>query len=82
MKAELVCADGLPFLTDYLEDTLAQTARSAIDAHLAGCPRCLAFVRSYVETPRIFREATDAPLPSGVGSRLRAFLKERLPQPS
>ena len=79
MKA---CADGLPFLMDYLEDSLAQAARGAIDAHLAGCPRCRAFVRSYVETPRILREATHTPLPSGVGGRLRAFLKERLQPPS
>jgi anti-sigma factor RsiW len=78
MKAELVCVDGVGFLIDYMEDMLAPDTRRAIDAHLARCPRCVAFVKSYAETPRIFREATRAVLPAALGERLRRFLQERL----
>jgi anti-sigma factor RsiW len=75
MKAELVCADGVGFLIDYMEDVLAPDTRRSVDVHLARCPRCVAFVKSYAETPRIFREATRAVLPAGLGERMRRFLQ-------
>lgn len=81
MRAELVCADGVRLLMDYLEDALAPAQRRAIDGHLAGCLRCVAFVRSYRETPRILRDATLGALPADVEGRLRRFLKERLRNP-
>ena len=78
MKAEMVCVDGVTFLIDYMEDVLAPDTRRAIDAHLARCPRCVAFVKSYAETPRIFREATRAVMPAAMGERVRRFLQENL----
>ena len=47
MSAALACADGVGLLMDYLEDAVDVETRAGIDAHLAGCPRCVAFVRSY-----------------------------------
>ena len=82
MKAELVCVDGVSFLIDYMEDTLVADTRRAIDTHLARCPRCVAFVKSYAETPRIFREATRAVLPPALGERMRRFLQDKLRDPS
>jgi anti-sigma factor RsiW len=78
MKAEMVCVDGVTFLIDYMEDMLAPDTRRAIDAHLARCPRCVAFVKSYAETPRIFRDATRTVLPAGLGERMRRFLQDKL----
>jgi anti-sigma factor RsiW len=82
MKADLVCVDGVSFLIDYLEDALAPDTRRAIDAHLARCPRCVAFVKSYAETPRIIREATRTVLPAALGKRVRRFLQDKLRDPS
>ena len=45
-----------------------------VDAHLEGCPRCVAFVQSYFETPRVLRRVTDAAMPAGVGASLRRAL--------
>jgi anti-sigma factor RsiW len=64
-------------LMDYLEGALGVPEREAIDAHVAGCPRCVAFVESYVQTPRILRAATAEALPSDLASSLRRFLAER-----
>ena len=72
---EIVCASGVELLMDYLEGVLSADLRSALDAHVAGCPRCVAFIASYRETPRILREATATALPADLQVSLRAFLR-------
>lgn len=73
----LTCRDGAALLTEYLEDTLPAETRAAIDAHLSGCPRCVAFVRAYRETPRILRAATAFEIPPGLAASLQRFLAGR-----
>ncbi len=77
MKERIVCASGVELLMDYLEGVLSEGLRADIEAHVAGCPRCTAFVASYRETPRILREATLAALPADLGDSLLAFLRSR-----
>ena len=78
---EITCASGVGLLMDYLEGTLAADIRAALDAHVAGCPRCAAFIASYRETPRILREATAIAIPDDVQASLRAFLRARRSEP-
>ena len=72
---EISCTSGVELLMDYLEGVLSADLRSALDAHVAGCPRCVAFIASYRETPRILREATATRLPAELQVSLRAFLR-------
>jgi anti-sigma factor RsiW len=72
---EIACASGVDLLMDYLEGVLSADLRSALDAHVAGCPRCVAFIASYRETPRILRAATATALPADLQASLRAFLR-------
>lgn len=74
MSRALACADGVGLLMEYLEGALDTPTRAGIDAHLALCPRCVAFVRSYGATPGIFRRATAVAVPVTLGASLRAFL--------
>ena len=62
---------------DYLEGVVPEDVRAGLDAHVAGCSRCAAFVASYLATPRILRDATAAALPAEVEASLRAFLRAR-----
>jgi anti-sigma factor RsiW len=64
-------------LMDYLEGTLSPADREAIDAHVSSCPRCVAFVESYRQAPRILRAATAAALPEDLAESLRRFLASR-----
>jgi anti-sigma factor RsiW len=77
MTAPLVCRDGVEMLMDCLEGMLPPADREAIEAHVSGCPRCVAFVESYRQTPRILRAATAAALPEDLKQSLRAFLAAR-----
>jgi anti-sigma factor RsiW len=72
---DIACASSVELLMDYLEEELPTDLRSAVDAHVARCPRCVAFIASYRETPRILREATAATLPADLQASLRAFLR-------
>jgi anti-sigma factor RsiW len=69
--------DGVELLMEYLEGELPPADREALDAHVSGCPRCVAFVESYGQTPRILRAATAAALPEELVQSLRRFLASR-----
>ena len=73
----IACVSGVELLMDYLEGMLSADVRAALDEHVAGCPRCAAFVASYCDTPRILREATAAALPGHVEAALKTFLRAK-----
>lgn len=77
MTPGLTCRDGVELLMDYLEGTLPPADLQAIESHVSGCPRCVAFIESYRATPRILREATAGALPEDLAESLRRFLASR-----
>ena len=74
---EIACMSGVELLMDFREGVLPADVHAALEAHVAGCPRCAAFVESYRATPRILRDATATPLPDHVEASLKAFLRGR-----
>jgi anti-sigma factor RsiW len=77
MKGPVACRDGVALLMDYLEDQLPPAERALLEAHVVSCPRCVAFVESYRQTPRILRAATAAALPDDLAESLNRFLASR-----
>jgi anti-sigma factor RsiW len=77
MMARVACVDGVEMLMDYLEGTLPPPDREAVVAHVSGCPRCVAFIESYRQTPSILRAATAAAFPDDLALALRRFLASR-----
>jgi len=75
---EIACLTGVELLMDYLEGVLPADVNAALEAHVAGCARCAAFVASYQATPRILREATAATLPDHVEASLKDFVQRLL----
>lgn len=74
---EIACVSGVELLMDFLEGVLPADVHAALEEHVSGCPRCAAFVASYVDTPRILREATEAALSADLEASLKAFLRAR-----
>lgn len=74
---DIICVSGVELLMEYLEGALAPDTRAAIDAHVAGCPRCQAFIGSYQEVPRILRDATAMAMPADLEASLLAALRSR-----
>ena len=75
---DIVCMSGVTLLMEYLEGALAMEVRTAIEAHVAGCPRCDAFIASYRETPRIMRNATSMEMPADLEASFLAALRRAL----
>jgi anti-sigma factor RsiW len=72
---EISCQTGVELLLDYLEGVVPEELRTTLDSHVAGCPKCTAFVASYLATPRILRNATAAAMPPELQRSLLAFLR-------
>lgn len=77
MNASLTCRDGTDRLMEYADDVLHESLRQAIDAHLAGCARCRAFLRSYAAVPALLRDATRVTLTEEGRDALRRALSSR-----
>jgi len=74
----LTCRETIDLLMDYLELKLPQEDHEALKKHFADCPPCMAFVRSYQETPRILRKVTEVQLPPEMEKRLHEYLNKKL----
>ena len=75
---EVACVSGVELLNDFLEGVLPPDVQAALEAHVARCERCAAFVESYRATPGILREATATTLPADIEASLKAFLRDRM----
>jgi anti-sigma factor RsiW len=53
MERMMTCRELMDFLGDYVAGTLETQERTAFEGHLAGCPACIDYVRSYRETIRL-----------------------------
>jgi predicted anti-sigma-YlaC factor YlaD len=72
----LTCREMTDFLADYLGGSLGLAERHVFDEHLADCPECVAYLRSYAETIRLAGHTReDDPGPDNIPDALvRAIL--------
>jgi anti-sigma factor RsiW len=71
------CQSGVALLMEYLEGALAPDVREAVERHVAGCQRCIAFVESYRRTPDVLRNATAVTLPPGLARALQELVRRQ-----
>lgn len=65
----ITCKQLIDFLGEYLEGGLTPEQRTEFDRHLAVCPACVDYLKTYRETIRLTRssfEATAEPPPRSV----------------
>jgi hypothetical protein len=76
----ITCRDVIAALDDLLAGALALEQGERIEQHLAGCRSCAAYRETYRLTIEAARQLPVAPLPSGLGERVWATLKENCTQ--
>ena len=82
----MTCRELADFLMDYLNAELPSEVRQAFDRHLAVCPNCVAYLKTYRTTIELGRRAFDDDT-SEAGTDVppelvRAILAARKPEPS
>lgn len=73
----LRCRDIVELLEDYLDGTLDPETASALEAHLADCQDCTAFINTYRGTVRSSRGLSERQLPRELRERLITFLRRQ-----
>jgi anti-sigma factor RsiW len=76
------CRHVVDLILDYAEGSLDPDERQAFEAHIADCPNCWRFLRSYRETMALGRQLRIEDVPPDVRERLEAFVRNRLQRPS
>jgi anti-sigma factor RsiW len=78
-REDLTCRELAGFAADWVDGALAPDERARFDAHVADCPDCATYLRTYVETIRLAKDAhADEPAPANVPEDLvRAILDAR-----
>lgn len=73
----LRCRDLVELLTEYLDGGLDPATAATLEAHLAECQPCTAFLNTYRGAARAARQLRDEDPPSELRERLLAFLRQQ-----
>ena len=68
-------------LSDYLDDTVDESARRRIDGHLAGCPPCAVYLDTLRVTVRGVQQLPAAKAPRGAAARIVEQARREPPPP-
>jgi hypothetical protein len=74
----LTCQDAIGLLGDYLERILGDRLLADLEAHLANCEPCRAYLKTYRKTRDLTARVGAVDMPPELQNRLRAFLRERV----
>ena len=78
MSARLTCQDAIALLLGYLEATLDAGVVAQLEAYLAECEPCRAYLATYRRTVGVVGEAGKVQMPDELRRRLKTVLLERL----
>jgi anti-sigma factor (TIGR02949 family) len=73
----LRCRDIVDLLGEYLDGELEPATAKALEAHLAGCLECTAFIETYRGTVRATRQLREEQIPPALRERLLTFLRQQ-----
>lgn len=74
----LTCQEAIGLLVDYLERALGSELLAALEAHLADCEPCRAYLKTYRKTRDLMARSGPVDMPPELRRRLRDFLRDRV----
>jgi anti-sigma factor RsiW len=79
----MTCEQLVDFIGRYRDDELSRDERELFEQHLAGCPSCTAYLKTYEQTILLTRASADEPVPADVPeSLIKAILAAQAKRPS
>jgi len=77
--SRLICKEIiLEYLDSYLEASLDEELVSEFERHLASCPACAAYLRTYAKTRELVGRRAEVRMPQEMVTLLRRFLLDQL----
>ena len=77
-KAHVTCQQLIDFLMSYLDNELPAGQRAEFDRHMAACPSCVDYLKTYEQTVTLARTCTTEAVPDEVPESLvQAILEAR-----
>ena len=79
----MTCQQLIDFIARYRDDDLTPDERAAFEQHLAICPSCAAYLKTYEQTILLAKASADEPVPADVPESLvKAILAAQSKRPS
>jgi len=80
MRSTITCKDCVDLLMEYIDHTLEPGAQSRLDEHLASCPPCIHFLKSYRKCTEFSGQLRDqkVQIPLALEKKLASFLKQEI----
>ena len=77
-KPYITCQQLIDFIASYRDNDLAPDQRREFDRHLAVCPSCVAYLKTYEQTVLLARASAGEPVPDEIPEPLvKAILDAR-----
>jgi anti-sigma factor (TIGR02949 family) len=74
----MTCQQLIDFIMSYLDDELPLPQRAEFDRHMAACPSCVDYLKTYEKTIELAKTCADNPVPDEVPESLvQAILEAR-----
>ena len=77
-SSHLTCQQLIDFIMSYLDHELPQAQRAEFDRHMAACPSCVDYMKTYEQTVMLAKACADDAVPDEVPESLvQAILEAR-----
>ena len=74
----MTCQELIDFIMGYLDNELPPDQRAEFDRHMAVCPSCVDYLKTYEKTVLLAKTCADDPVPDDVPESLvQAILEAR-----
>lgn len=73
------CREVVDLLSDYIDGECTSQVEGLIDAHLADCPHCIAFVNTFRKSVKMTKALDYGDIPKDLRIRLHRVLERKIP---